>query len=1136
MIRNYLEKVRLLLLKDALYYYLLFFLIVTSLFIFSIIQLETVFFFSPQFKITAFTIVIVGTIGFGFFWFVVFERAKKNGIHKYTLENLATRLGRAISSNKSDIILNALQLESTNQNSESKELSRTYIQRVYKTLDSSDIAKLQNNEKRIKIKIILFIVWALAGLIFFLNYSPTSDAFYRLTKIHETFSAPKPFQLLSMSGDIHIIGGDDAEIYIQAYPTYPDTLHLKLTPSQVSTQKRDSLELDFFAIPVEDGIFHFKLPKLFQDYIYYASVESQHFWEAWGTVSSRPDTIFVTDRPKFEKFLITTQPPPYSKLKTTTQEGNIALIEGLKGSIAKVEITSNRALEESYININDTIINLSIDYNKANGQFPLIDEGKFTVNLVDKRGITNRDPIPYTISILPDFKPSISIIKPSPIIELGDDQIVEIELEVNDDYGFTDLQLAYEVRRPTYLLTDPYVSMFIVNNLMKDSLNQKINFEWDLTGMQLMPDDEVHFHLELTDNDNISGPKKTTSNNYIIQVPSLTDLYENIEDYQNNLADNMIDDLKNIDNIKDRFKDLELKMLKKNEIDWDEEQSIKSLLEETLDEIENLEETANKMENIAGQAEKHKLFSPALIEKFKELSELINEILPNDMLKSLQNLDQSLENIDLNSLKDILKDLSQNMDEIESGLDRYLEIFKRLQAEQKLDEISKRMQQLFEQQKAIDEQISDAGSEEKDNLSSIAQEELRNIEEFNNILSQTEDAAKTIEQFSQETANSLKNLIDSDPAIAAQSSLEETRKSLMNADPSRASFSSNSSLKNIERMMDEISTIQNDFNKREVQEMVKKFQNILQDVLYLSAQEEELINSVNQLSRNSPRLRDYARKQQLIQDQLNRVTQKMLQLSSETFAITPDIGRGIGKANAAMEKAKSKLTSRNLSEARSSQSIAMEGLNEASLGLFNSMSKMQSSGSASGFEQFLQMMQQMAGKQQGINQQGMQLALGQMAAASQQQLMQQMLDSQNSVRKSLEQLIKETRYSGQKGMGDLSGMVTDMEEVIQDLQRKKYDRKTQDRQQRILSRMLDSQTSMTQRGEKDKRKSYTAKKTTPFQGPAGLPNDLGQRENLALQALNKALRLGYSNEYQTMIKHYFNSLIIMESDTSRNDN
>ena len=181
-----------------------------------------------------------------------------------------------------------------------------------------------------------------------------------------------------MSGEIHIIGGEDAEIYIQAYPTHPDTLHLKLTPSQVSTQKRDSLELDFFATPVEDGIFYFKLPELFQDYVYYATVESKHFWEAWGTVSSLPDTIFVTDRPKFEKFQITAQPPSYSKLKTTTQEGNIALVEGLKGSIARVEITSNRILEESYIALSDTIIDLSIDYNKAEGQFPLIDEGKFT--------------------------------------------------------------------------------------------------------------------------------------------------------------------------------------------------------------------------------------------------------------------------------------------------------------------------------------------------------------------------------------------------------------------------------------------------------------------------------------------------------------------------------------------------------------------------------------------------------------------------------------------------------------------------------------------------------------------------------------------------------------------------------------
>ena len=171
--------------------------------------------------------------------------------------------------------------------------------------------------------------------------------------------------------------------------------------------------------------------------------------------------------------------------------------------------------------------------------------------------------------------------------------------------------------------------------------------------------------------------------------------------------------------------------------------------------------------------------------------------------------------------------------------------------------------------------------------------------------------------------------------------------------------------------------------------MIEKFQGLMQNMLYLSSEEEKLRDDVKQSSRNSPRLRELASRQQLLQDQLQSITKQMMELSNETFAITPEIGRGIGKANAGMEEAKTKLTDRNLNQAGKNQDTAMEGLNEATLGLFNSMQSMQESGSASGYEQFLKSMQQMAGQQQGVNQQGMQLGLGQMAAAAQQQMMQQ---------------------------------------------------------------------------------------------------------------------------------------------------
>ena len=69
------------------------------------------------------------------------------------------------------------------------------------------------------------------------------------------------------------------------------------------------------------GSYSFELPELFQDYSYKAVVNAEHFWEAWEKVTSIPDTIFVTDRPFFESFLITVVPPKYSRLNTETQEG-----------------------------------------------------------------------------------------------------------------------------------------------------------------------------------------------------------------------------------------------------------------------------------------------------------------------------------------------------------------------------------------------------------------------------------------------------------------------------------------------------------------------------------------------------------------------------------------------------------------------------------------------------------------------------------------------------------------------------------------------------------------------------------------------------------------------------------------------
>ena len=62
------------------------------------------------------------------------------------------------------------------------------------------------------------------------------------------------------------------------------------------------------------------------------------------------------------------------------------------------------------------------------------------------------------------------------------------------------------------------------------------------------------------------------------------------------------------------------------------------------------------------------------------------------------------------------------------------------------------------------------------------------------------------------------------------------------------------------------------------------------------------------------------------------------------------------------------------------------------------------------------------------------------------------------------------------------------------------------------------------RGYEEKRRSYANKSLKIYSSSKGIPEDLGQRQSIALEALNRSLNSGYSKEYQTMIKRYFNAM------------
>ena len=82
------------------------------------------------------------------------------------------------------------------------------------------------------------------------------------------------------------------------------------------------------------------------------------------------------------------------------------------------------------------------------------------------------------------------------------------------------------------------------------------------------------------------------------------------------------------------------------------------------------------------------------------------------------------------------------------------------------------MQQLFEQQNALSDQIEKLNSDTEPSISQrYAEEQQRNLDEFKNILSLMDEASSLIEPFSDTSSEKLSSLSDSDLSNEAESLL-----------------------------------------------------------------------------------------------------------------------------------------------------------------------------------------------------------------------------------------------------------------------------------------------------------------------------------------------------------------------------
>jgi len=257
--------------------------------------------------------------------------------------------------------------------------------------------------------------------------------------------------------------------------------------------------------------------------------------------------------------------------------------------------------------------------------------------------------------------------------------------------------------------------------------------------------------------------------------------------------------------------------------------------------------------------------------------------------------------------------------------------------------------------------------------------------------------------------------------------------------------------------------------------------------------------------------------------------QQMSDLSQKTFAISPEMGKSLGDAKKQMDNSTQSMKSRNGMLASNQQGEAMKSLNEAAMMMKNSMESMMQGGSQGGMMSLMQQLQGMSGQQMNLNnltQKLQQMMQGQGGMSPQQQLeMQRLSQQQQLIQKSLEQLNKEAKVSGQSSKlpADLDNILKRMQEVVTDMQGEKLNEELIQKQENILSKLLDAQRSLNERDYEKERESRSGENVVR-NFPAEL--DLGSSKSLnkIRDELNKAVKEGYSRDYEELIRKYYEIL------------
>lgn len=1009
-----------------------------------------------------------------------------------------------------DRLLNALQLLTSPR--ERRLYSTEFIDAAFldtkKEIDLIDFSSVTDfsSAKRMA-RVFAGIV--VGGLFLFLLFPSTFfGAADRLWNHSQFYTEPALFKFIVEPGNREVIKGENVQIVVRVEGEQQKQIILASKPK--NQVQYDQVELE----PSADGTFRHEFESLKLSTDYYASASE---------VRSEEYLLQVVDRPVVRLLRLNLIPPRYSALAQRQLDDHVGDVLALKGTKIKLFVEANKPLVEAVLVFDDgTESAMAVEDAEANGELTLTREASYHIRLRDDEGLTNADPIRYSLKILPDAPPRVSIEVPGRNLDVTGSEQLNMIFRLTDDYGFTRLRLAHRLVHSKY--EAPSQEFTNTDIPLPSGLRAEgsASHLWDLRSLSLVPEDLVAYHVEVFDNDNISGPKSGRSEEYTLRLPSLEEVFADIDEGHDITEETLREAQSEAQEARKELEVLEQEMKKNQQkMDWQEKKKAEEIIEKYREVQKKIDTVSETLEQMIDKMQKNEMLSQETLEKYLELQQLMEELNSSELGEVLKRLQEALRQLNPEALQKAMQQFTFSEEQFRKNLERTINLLKRIQIEQKVDEAITRTEELSKQQSELQEETEQSDGADSKKLSD-RQRELK--EEVDRLKKQLEELQSMMEEFPGEMPlEEMEEVLAGLDSSALGKQMEQISNQLAEQQMNEAMKGQQQALQCMGQFMDQLRKMQEQLRQNQQQQVANELRKAYRDILELSSREERLKEESAGLQQNSPLFRENAARQMEVMADLGRVAERLAMAAQKTFGVTPEMGKAVGDAMQSMRSAMQSLDQRSSTSAGEHQENAMASLNEAAQHLQGALNAMMEAGSQGmGMAGLMQRLQGITGMQQGINRGTQHLGgLGQQQAAE----MARLAGEQGMVRKSLEQLAREASRGGElsKLLGDLNRVAKDMREVQTDLAQGNVQPETIRKQERILSRLLDSQRSMRERDYEKRRRAESGKDYARINPPRPTLATKDDQNRLRRDLL-KALEEGYAKDYQTLIKKYFDLL------------